>query len=43
MTPLDIDEIQANLSTKKIGRSVLHEMTCDSTMNIARSEAQDGG
>ena len=42
MTPLDIDEIQASLSTKKIGRSILHEMTCDSTMNIARSEAQDG-
>jgi len=42
MTPLDIDEIQASLSTKKIGRSIIHEMTCDSTMNIARSEAQDG-
>ncbi len=40
--PLDIEEVQVSLSTKKIGRSILHEMTCDSTMDIARSEAQDG-
>jgi BirA family biotin operon repressor/biotin-[acetyl-CoA-carboxylase] ligase len=42
MTPLDIDEIQASLRTRRIGRSIIHEMTCDSTMNIARSEARDG-
>jgi BirA family biotin operon repressor/biotin-[acetyl-CoA-carboxylase] ligase len=42
MEPLDIDKVQADLKTKKIGRSIIHEMTCDSTMNIARSEAQDG-
>ncbi|MFQ5471859.1 MAG: biotin--[acetyl-CoA-carboxylase] ligase [Dehalococcoidia bacterium] len=40
--PLDIELIESGLTTRKIGRSIIHEMTCDSTMNVARSEAQDG-
>ena len=40
--PLDLEQIESGLTTRKIGRSIIHEMVCDSTMNIARSEAQDG-
>lgn len=39
---LDLDAVNASLNTERFGRRIVYETSCDSTMNVARREAESG-
>lgn len=39
---LDLDAVNAALTTERFGRRIVYETSCDSTMNVARREAGSG-
>jgi BirA family biotin operon repressor/biotin-[acetyl-CoA-carboxylase] ligase len=39
---LNLDAVNAALTTERFGRRIVYKTSCDSTMNVARSEAESG-